>query len=54
MDANKKNNRKRKITMWLGSYLLVAVILIFYFKIPFVPLILGGLLALVITWRSNL
>ena len=54
MDINKKSNRKRRIAVWLGSYLIAAIVLFFYFNAPLFPIILGGFAALAITLRFNI
>ena len=39
----------RHVMLWLGSFIAAAVVLLFYFHIPFVPLALGGVVTLVVT-----
>ena len=42
---------KRKITLWLASYLVASVLLLFYFHAPLVPLLIAGLATFLITLR---
>ena len=39
----------RSLAMWLGSYLIVSVMLFLWYKIPLGPLVLAGGLTLAIT-----
>ena len=48
-----KNFLNRKIVVWLASFSLVAIVLIFYFKAPPFPIILAGLITLTITLVKN-
>ena len=39
----------RKLSLWLGSFLIVASFLYFHFQVPLVPIVLAGGLTLAIT-----
>ena len=52
-EIHMKNISKGKFLLWLASFLAAAVILIFYFKVPMLPLILGAILSFGITWIKS-
>ncbi len=37
----------RQVALWLGSFIAAAVVLLFYFHIPPLPLVLGGVVTLI-------
>ena len=39
----------RSLMLWLGSFLIVAMILIFYFRAPVLPILAGGAAAWIVT-----
>ncbi len=41
---------KRQLLFWFGSYLIIAIVLFFYFHIPLIPVIGGGVLAFLLTF----
>ena len=43
----------RKTALWIGSFLTAAVILIVYFRAPLLPVLGGGVLALIATLAGN-
>ena len=45
-----KQSFKRKFTIWLASYLAGAILLLFYFHAPFLPIVLAGFLTFGITF----
>jgi hypothetical protein len=53
-DSAMENNSKKLglaklLTIWLGSFIIIATFLFFYVNIPLSPLLLGGLVALGMT-----
>ena len=44
----------RELALILGSFLIVAIVLISYFHAPLLPILVGGLLAIIITIVSHL
>ncbi len=39
----------KRLSMWLGSYLVIGICLFYYMHIPFLPILFGGLLTLAFT-----
>ena len=39
----------RNLTLWLGSFILAAIVLKYSFQVPTLPLLLAGVVTLVVT-----
>ncbi|OGR50908.1 MAG: hypothetical protein A3I11_06200 [Elusimicrobia bacterium RIFCSPLOWO2_02_FULL_39_32] len=44
-----KENLKKVLSFWMGSYICVAAVLFFLFRVRLLPLILAGILTLTLT-----
>lgn len=45
----KNDTLGKKIFLWMGSFSIIAIIMVYYGHLPVVPLILAGILTLVVT-----
>jgi len=50
----RKSSLGRKLTLILGSFIIAALILIFYFQAPPLAVLMGGLFAISITIITHL
>ncbi len=49
LTQDQKMNVGRYLALWLGSFLVIGTVMLFYFHVPPLPVLSAGVLTLIIT-----